>query len=71
MPEPSIQNYKMVLSYDGTDYSGWQRQPDRRTIQGVLEDALFRITGRKIAGPRPAGPFATIAGKHSADPRRQ
>jgi tRNA pseudouridine38-40 synthase len=62
MPEPSIQNYKMVLSYDGTDYSGWQRQPDRRTIQGVLEDALFRITGRKIAVH---GAGRTDAGVHA------
>ena len=41
----SMRNIKLVLSYDGTDFSGWQRQPDRRTIQQELEDAIARITG--------------------------
>ena len=34
-----------LLSYDGTDFSGWQRQPDRRTVQQVLEEAIGRLTG--------------------------
>nr|WP_216217679.1 tRNA pseudouridine(38-40) synthase TruA [Amycolatopsis aidingensis] len=33
---------RLDVSYDGTDFSGWARQPDRRTVQGVLEDALAR-----------------------------
>ena len=40
-----MRNIKLVLSYDGTDFSGWQRQPDRRTIQQELEDAIAKITG--------------------------
>lgn len=35
-----MQRYKLTLEYDGGPYSGWQRQPGRRTVQGVLEDAL-------------------------------
>jgi tRNA pseudouridine38-40 synthase len=56
------ENFKMVLSYDGTDYSGWQRQPDRRTIQGVLEDALFKITRQKVSVH---GAGRTDAGVHA------
>ena len=38
---------KLKLAYDGTNYHGWQRQPDRRTVQGTLEDAIFKITRQK------------------------
>src|SRR5947199_9407306 len=40
-----VRNIKLLLSYDGTDFSGWQRQPDRRTVQQVLEEAIGRLTG--------------------------
>jgi tRNA pseudouridine38-40 synthase len=40
-----LRNIKLVLSYDGTEFSGWQRQPDRRTVQQVLEEALGELTG--------------------------
>ena len=40
-----MRNIKLLLSYDGTDFSGWQRQPDRRTVQQELEEALGRLTG--------------------------
>jgi tRNA pseudouridine38-40 synthase len=40
-----MRNIKLVLSYDGTDFSGWQRQPDRRTVQQVVEEAIGRLTG--------------------------
>ncbi|KAL3695961.1 hypothetical protein R1sor_010037 [Riccia sorocarpa] len=36
--------WSMVLSYDGTKYSGWQIQPDKPTVQKTVEDALFKIT---------------------------
>ncbi|ACU95505.1 MAG: tRNA pseudouridine(38-40) synthase TruA [Saccharomonospora viridis] len=43
---------RIDLSYDGTDFSGWARQPGRRTVQGVLEDALAKQPpGASIAGP--------------------
>jgi tRNA pseudouridine38-40 synthase len=40
-----MRNIKLLLSYDGTDFFGWQRQPDRRTVQQVLEVAIGRLTG--------------------------
>ncbi len=40
-----MRNIKLILSYDGTNFSGWQRQPDRRTVQEVLEGAIGRLTG--------------------------
>ncbi len=36
----SPQSWKVTLAYDGTDFSGWQVQPGRSTIQGVLADAI-------------------------------
>ncbi len=40
-----MRNIKLIISYDGTDYSGWQRQPDRPTIQQTLEEAIEKLTG--------------------------
>ncbi|MHC5543942.1 tRNA pseudouridine(38-40) synthase TruA, partial [Singulisphaera rosea] len=40
-----MRNIKLLLSYDGTEFSGWQRQADRRTVQQELEEALGRLTG--------------------------
>ncbi len=55
-------NYKLVLSYDGTDFCGWQRQPHHRTIQGVLEEALAKICGKHVAV---VGAGRTDAGVHA------
>jgi len=48
-PLPSAGNFKLIISYDGTAYHGWQRQPGKVTIQGLIEDALRRLTGRSIS----------------------
>jgi len=58
-----MQNYKLVLSYDGTDFCGWQRQPETRTVQGSLEEALARIAQKKIPV---IGAGRTDAGVHAA-----
>jgi tRNA pseudouridine38-40 synthase len=63
-----MKNFKVVLGYDGTDFHGWQRQPNGpgqpgcRTVQGVLEDALRRITGKTIVVH---GAGRTDAGVHA------
>src|SRR5688572_21445190 len=40
--------YRMILSYMGTNYSGWQKQPGARTVQKALEDALSTILREAI-----------------------
>jgi tRNA pseudouridine38-40 synthase len=57
-----IQNCLVTLSYDGTDYQGWQVQPGMRTIQGELQAALGRVTGES---PLPQGSGRTDAGVHA------
>jgi len=41
-------NVKLKLEYDGTDFSGWQRQPNLRTVQGEIEDKLKEILKEDI-----------------------
>ena len=41
-------NIKLTIEYDGTNYLGWQRQPQGLTIQEVIENALGKITGEEI-----------------------
>ena len=38
----------MIISYDGTNYVGWQVQPNGVSVQALLEQALFEITGETI-----------------------
>src|SRR3978361_1339694 len=40
-----MRNLKLIITYDGTEFSGWQSQPDRRTVQQTLEEAIGRLTG--------------------------
>jgi tRNA pseudouridine38-40 synthase len=47
-PALGRRNFKLVLEYDGSAYSGWQRQPDQPTVQGALEAVLRRMTGRPV-----------------------
>jgi tRNA pseudouridine38-40 synthase len=59
---PAPQNWKLTLTYDGTDFSGWQVQPGEITVQGELRAALKRITGE---APLPQGSGRTDAGVHA------
>ncbi len=54
--------WKLVLAYDGTEFHGWQVQPDCVTVQGELRDALARITGEEVL---PQGSGRTDAGVHA------
>lgn len=57
-----MRRIKLVLQYDGTGYSGWQRQPGATTIQGELEKALEQVTQEKI---ETFGASRTDAGVHA------
>ncbi len=63
-----MQSYKIIVAYDGTDFKGWQRQPEARTIQGTLEAAVFKITRKKTtvhgAGRTDAGVHARAQAAH-------
>jgi tRNA pseudouridine38-40 synthase len=56
------QNWKLVLAYDGSDFRGWQVQPDQPTIQGELASAIERITGETVL---PQGSGRTDTGVHA------
>jgi tRNA pseudouridine38-40 synthase len=59
MAERTVQ---LVLHYDGSGFSGWQRQPEQRTVQGVVEQALERLCGQPTAA---LGSGRTDAGVHA------
>jgi len=42
-------NIRLDLQYNGKDFSGWQVQPNAVTIQGAIEGAIEKVTGRKVA----------------------
>jgi len=53
---------QLVLHYDGAGFSGWQRQPGERTVQGVLETAVSRLCGEALTV---VGAGRTDAGVHA------
>jgi tRNA pseudouridine38-40 synthase len=55
-------HWKLTIAYDGTSYNGWQVQPGLPTIQGVLAQALQRITGETAL---PQGSGRTDTGVHA------
>lgn len=58
-----MRNWKLILSYDGSRYRGWQRLPGAdHTIQGKLEDVLERILGEPV---QVVGSGRTDAGAHA------
>jgi len=70
--ESNMRNILMKIEYDGTGFSGWQRQPGKRTVQGELERVLSILcaqeitidgTGRTDAGVHALGQCATFSGE--------
>lgn len=57
-----MRRIKIQLSYDGTDYHGWQVQPGLATIQGTLEEVISGIEGKPV---QVAGSGRTDAGVHA------
>jgi len=62
-PESGFRRLRLDLSYDGTNFSGWGRQPDRRTVQQTVEEAIATVAQAKaetiVAGRTDAGVHAT------------
>ena len=59
--------YFITFSYDGSKYSGYQKQPKGRTIQGELEKALKKINSNKVVSVSASG--RTDAGVHALNQR--
>jgi tRNA pseudouridine38-40 synthase len=58
-----MKNFKLVLSYDGTDFQGWQTQPGYRTVQETMESAITQLTGEPRIRLNASG--RTDAGVHA------
>jgi tRNA pseudouridine38-40 synthase len=57
-----MRNLKLTLSYDGTDFNGWQTQPGYRTVQDTVEQAIAAVVG---ARPHANASGRTDAGVHA------
>ena len=53
---------KLLIEYDGTNFFGWQKQPNKRTVQGEIEDALYNLIGERV---HLLGSGRTDAGTHA------
>lgn len=71
--------FRLDISYDGTDFTGWARQPGLRTVQGVLEESLSKVfretvqltvAGRTDAGVHAEGQVAHFDTTAEVDPDR-
>jgi len=62
-PESGFRRLRMDISYDGTNFAGWAKQPDRRTVQESIEEAIGKISRTTpetiVAGRTDAGVHAT------------
>jgi tRNA pseudouridine38-40 synthase len=54
--------FALTIAYDGTDYAGWQVQPNQKTIQGTLQKAIHKATGQHVTV---TGSGRTDAGVHA------
>ncbi len=43
-----MRNIKIIIEYDGKNFNGWQKQPDKLNIQGEIERAIFEVMGEEV-----------------------
>ena len=43
-----MRNIKLTIEYDGKEYNGWQKQPNKLNIQGEIERAIQNVTGKQV-----------------------
>src|SRR5262249_37446486 len=58
-----MRNIKLIVSYDGTDFNGWQTQPGYRTVQETLEQAIAKLTDEERVRVNASG--RTDSGVHA------
>lgn len=59
-----MRNIKLLIEFDGSNFCGWQRQPNGRTVQKCIETAIFKATGEEILIN---GSSRTDAGVHAKE----
>jgi tRNA pseudouridine38-40 synthase len=57
-------NIKIIIEFDGSNYSGWQRQKNAKTVEQTLENSIFKLTGEQI---EVFGCSRTDAGVHAKE----
>lgn len=57
-----MRNIKLTIEYDGREYNGWQKQPNKLNIQGEIERAIQTVTGKEV---ELIGSGRTDAGVHA------
>ena len=57
-----MRNIKLTIEYDGKEYHGWQKQPNKLNIQGEIERAIQTVTGKEV---EVIGSGRTDAGVHA------
>ena len=45
---PETRHFKLTIAYDGTAYGGWQMQPNRVSVQSLIEGALAKLAGGRV-----------------------
>ncbi len=79
LARPTFMNYRLTIQYDGTEFSGWQTQDGRRTVQGELvrvlsllegEEVAVHGAGRTDAGVHAEAQVASVRLKREMEPRR-
>ena len=62
-----MRRIKLIVAYDGTEYSGWQIQPEAPTIEMYLDKAIHELTGENVHVTGANKPEASVPFKSACD----